>query len=257
MIKSVELTLENIECLLTDKPNNYSHCIVFKNNEFLYDFEFDEFNNIIRIEDNDYNIAEYMYDDSGCIISEVIRYPDDVIESFYKIEKEDSIISEYKTLSSSTDKFIASAMTNIKYKYGNLENKYLKKYKLDRLRYIYVNDTSYTVKCLNNGFEVYDDSVPVYRELYNDKDQLIESYILDYNCITNTFKYRDDKVCEQSIYLNRDLLCKISYTYYCNLLSKESICYDNSTYEVSYHYNHDGSISKVNMESCTYKFLYK
>ena len=32
MIKSIELTLENIECLLADKPNDYSHCILFKNN---------------------------------------------------------------------------------------------------------------------------------------------------------------------------------------------------------------------------------
>lgn len=257
MIKSVELTLENIECLLADKPNNYSHCIVFKNNEFLYDFEFDEFNNIIRIEDDEYNIAEYMYDDSGYIISEVIKYPDDEIESFYKIEEKDSIISEYKILSSNTDKFISSAMTNVKYKYGNLENKYLKKYHLDRLRYIYANNTTYTVKCLDNGFEVYDDAVPVYRELYNAQDQLIESYILDYNCITNTFKYSDNKICEQSIYSNRDLLCKISYTYYGNLLSKEFICYDDSIYEISYHYNHDRSISKVNTGLYIYKFLYK
>lgn len=253
----MKLTLENIESLLFDNPIKNQYCKVLKNDSFIYNFKFDNCSNIIEIQDSENTIAEYVYDDDNFPIAESIKYSNGEIESFYKVEKNFTIFSEYRTVFTLGDKFSSSAFTNIKYKYGNCKNKYLKKYHLDELSSIYISGVHYTVKCQCNGFEVYDDNVMVYKELYNNFDNLIYSYIVDYNCIQNTFKYNiDNKVSQQSVYVNNDLLCKVYYTYENNLLNKESIHYNNSIYDIYYYYNSDGSISKIDDGENSYEFIY-
>lgn len=252
----IELTLENIESLLKDKSINYNICKVFKNDEFYCSFEFDKNGEIIKIIDDEDNSAKYLYSDSGIITLESIIINNNKVDTYYKLEKDKTIISEYITRKFIQNKKINGfAASGYKYRFGNISNKYLAKYNLDNLKTLYLRGEAYTIKCLDNGFEVYYDEVMVYKELYNELDQLIKIFIVDYNCITNTFKYnKKGQVIEQLIYCNRDIAYKINYKYYLDsdLLKQEIINND----KIYYYYNSDTSISKIFTEYDEYDFIY-
>lgn len=245
---SSELTLENIESLLYDKPNSYKYCRVFEDDDFLCSFEFDENNRIIKIIDSDNNSAKYSYNNDIITIEAINCQNKDKLKTYYRVlANTGNIIFEYVCST--------NVKSKIKYRFGNIHNKYLSKYHLDKLMSIYSNNVTYKTKYLDNGFEIYYDRVPVYRELYNDKDQLVELYILDYNCMTTNFKYLDDKVIEQKIYCNRDLLSKIKYEYYENGLLMKEYSIDDRIY-LYYYYNSDNSIAKIDTKFSTYNFIY-
>lgn len=257
---NIELTLENIEDLLKDKSNKYKKCNILKNNEFLYSFDFDSNNNIYKIIDYDNNIIiRNSYNKDNIIESQRIIYEDNMTHCWYAIEENGIIVSEYISYGIiKNNKYMAYTIkSGIKYRFGGEYNKYLNKYKLNRLKSIFYNGFAYTVKSLNDGFEVYNDKVLVYKEIYNKYDQLIEVFIVDYNCMTNKFEYDNNKITRQKIYINRDLKFDIEYDYYSNnLLKEECINNNGNKYHIYYSYNSDKSISHIYTNTCIYEFMY-
>lgn len=253
------LDIENIEGLIYNNPRKYKYCTVQKNNKFFCSFEFDSNDNIYHILDKDNNKASYQYSKSGVIVSENIDYINDELKvSLYKLEEPSNNISieyifyTYKNLTRNNGSKIKYIISN------TFHNKYLKKYNIGNVNKIYFNSNEYNIKSIHNGFEVYYDLIPVYRELYDDKDRLIETYIVDYNCMTNKFIYQGEKIIKQLIFKNRENFAEINYDYYIKseLLKTEDIKYNNISLQYNYYYDSDGNIINIKNKDFQYKFHY-
>lgn len=252
------LDIEDIEGLINNNPKKYKFCTVYKNDKFFCSFEFDENNNIIEIIDKNNNKVSYVYSKSGAIISEVINYLQDELKvSLYKLEEDENILIEY--IFCTYQNLLRNNGSKIKYMISNtFYNKYLEKYNIKNIDKFYFNNDEYTIKSIDNGFEVYFDLVPVYREYYNDNDQLLETYIIDHDCITNKFIYHDEKITKQLIFKNRELFAEINYEYYndSELLKSENIKCNNLLLYYNYYYNSDENIIAIKSKDSQYNFCY-
>ncbi len=253
------LDIKNIETLITNNPKKYKNCKVYKNNNLYCTFTMNKNNNIIKIiDDINKDIAMYTYSKSGIIISENIKYSNENAElSIYKLEENKNIFVEYMFFT--VNKSFKKCRSKIKYIFSNNSyNKYLEKYNISNVNKIYYQTDEFEVKSMNNGFEIYFDAVPVYRELYDEKDRLIEIYIIDYDCITNKFIYHDEKIIKQLIFKNKDILTEIDYEYNDNnILKSEIIKKDlNILNKYNYFYDSYGNISQIKSNYFKYDFYY-